>query len=432
MSDNTLDVSMLRGQLKFFTSKKRKAKYRGGLGSGKTWILVLLAITKALQGHDVLYLLPSFRMITDVALPKLREHIQDLGLADTVEIKLSPPTLVVKGARNGSILFRSGNNPDSLRGINAHHLFIDEAGFITSKTFKIALARARVMLEDGHTNWIRCVGTPTGLGHWFSDWDAYTVSQSTMANPYVNEDVKREMIAQYGGLDSLWARQELLGEVVDLSGSNILIPVGTIVKAFNRKQEYNDDDGIFFGIDVGGEHGDPTGFVVRKGSTVLEAFDFRGDPDEIVEKARMILIKYAIDMVIIDSVGVGYMLPGIMRKAFPGVNIQEYMGSWAGEVYHNNCRTLTWDRMRAWLDACGVINEHAGLTERKWKDEMCQATFSIKGDKMCLEQKADMKKRGVNSPNVADALSFTFLDVCLEWRPRVKFKRSSGPGTFQG
>ena len=57
------------------------------------------------------------------------------------------------------------------------------------------------------------------------------MTQSVIANPFVSLNFKRSLIKKYGGLDSKWARQELLAEIVDMSGSEQLILNSTIYAA---------------------------------------------------------------------------------------------------------------------------------------------------------------------------------------------------------
>jgi hypothetical protein len=63
-----------------------------------------------------------------------------------------------------------------------------------------------------------------------------------------------------------------------------------------------------------------------------------------------------------------------------------------------------WDEMRQWLEQGGSIPNMTSL-----KSDLCAPLYSFEaGGAMKLERKEDMKKRGVRSPDEADALALTF------------------------
>ena len=411
-------IQLLSGQYKFLHSGERISKYQGGLGSGKSFSLTLLSLIHATQGRDVLYLLPTFRMIKDVAIPCLKDHIANMGLKlDEFSLTLSPPTFIIKvGDKTGSILFRSATNPDSLRGVNVHDLFVDEAGYIHVNAYLIAAARARVMHKDDPINYHRIAGTPTGLGHWFSELTkpgtiepVETITQSTLASPYLSDDYKRDLISQYGGLDSLWARQELLGEIVDLSGANIFIPIQDIIPCWDRLPVVSDDDPIIMGVDVGSEHGDPSGIVIRQGYRMLWAKKYRTkDGLELATEIQSLCYQHDIAAVVIDAVGIGSDVPSIVKERMQSMNVFASKNSWKGDSTNYNNRALLWGRMKKWLIKGGSLFQGNSISERDWRDELCKVQFSVKSDKILLESKFEMRARNIKSPNLADALSVTF------------------------
>ena len=62
-----------------------------------------------------------------------------------------------------------------------------------------------------------------------------------------------------------------------------------------------------------------------------------------------------------------------------------------------------WGALRAWLDI-GAIEDSDQLSE-----QLVGPTYGFNGkDEIQLERKEDMKKRGVPSPDWADALALTF------------------------
>jgi hypothetical protein len=75
---------------------------------------------------------------------------------------------------------------------------------------------------------------------------------------------------------------------------------------------------------------------------------------------------------------------------------------------YGNKRAEMWGRMREWLKI-GAIPEKVSGAEITMVEELTAPTYSLNGrDEIILESKRDMRRRGVKSPNIADALACTF------------------------
>ena len=89
--------------------------------------------------------------------------------------------------------------------------------------------------------------------------------------------------------------------------------------------------------------------------------------------------------------------------------------------------TVLWFKGREWFQdkACSMPNDDALIAE------LTAPTYSFTSTgKMVVESKADMKKRGMRSPDLADAFLLTF--ACGERRKmqtyRKRVRRRSGVG----
>jgi hypothetical protein len=88
-----------------------------------------------------------------------------------------------------------------------------------------------------------------------------------------------------------------------------------------------------------------------------------------------------------------------------GYKVHEvWFGSSPTDPEWGNKRTEMWAKMREWLNG-SCIDNHPDLI-----DDLSgpQYGFSGKSDKIMLEQKESMKKRGLASPDHGDALCVTF------------------------
>ena len=84
--------------------------------------------------------------------------------------------------------------------------------------------------------------------------------------------------------------------------------------------------------------------------------------------------------------------------------IEVNFGSKALVDAYANKRAEMWDSMAKWLRSGGCLPNHPEL-----KTDLCTPTYSFNSaNKMVLESKDDIKKRGLHSTDVADALALTF------------------------
>jgi len=80
---------------------------------------------------------------------------------------------------------------------------------------------------------------------------------------------------------------------------------------------------------------------------------------------------------------------------------------------YKNKRAEMWDTMKKWLEDGGDIPDDPVLIS-----ELTSVQYKFDpSDRLQIEKKDDMKKRGLSSPDEADALSLTFFSKVLqnEW-----------------
>jgi len=213
-----MNIELLPKQKQFLRSIERLVVFLAGIGSGKTRIAAMWAVLKALRGRKVIVLEPTFGMCRDVFLPTLREVLDSLGLLPTIDYVINLSDFNITFMRGGGqILLRSADAAERLRGINADDGLIDEVGSLTSDTaYKILIGRLR-RSEDAE---VRLVGTPSQT-KWLRDIirDNTVIRQATIENTYLPKTYIDALKLEYGE-DTLWYKQEVLGELVDF-GSGI-------------------------------------------------------------------------------------------------------------------------------------------------------------------------------------------------------------------
>lgn len=174
---------------------------------------------------------------------------------------------------------------------------------------------------------------------------------------------------------------------------------------------------LILGVDVGRFGTDPTVIYPRRGRdarslpvTVLRGWDLMRQAAEIVRLFNL----YGAAAVMVDVGGVGGGLCDRLRQL--GVPVWEVdFGSKPDNISQTpgiryfNKRAEIWGLMREWLPTGYIIETIAGQDETL-VDELAGPTYAMSGEDMQiqLERKRDMLRRGIPSPNVADALACTF------------------------
>jgi PBSX family phage terminase large subunit len=223
-----------KGELKTITKTMRlhqvqfdfhhsQALYRGfvgGIGSGKSYVgaydLLRRAMSEDGKGRLYMVISPTYTILQDATMRTIYQLSDELEV--TKEKWKQPPRLVLS---NGSeIIFRSGDDPDRLRGPNLSGIWMDEASLMSEEVFSICIGRLR---EGGRMGFLTATFTPKGMGHWTysvfgkGERDNTALFRSkTSQNPFLAREFVGAVSQQYSDRQ---ASQELDGEFVDQEGA---------------------------------------------------------------------------------------------------------------------------------------------------------------------------------------------------------------------
>lgn len=175
-------------------------------------------------------------------------------------------------------------------------------------------------------------------------------------------------------------------------------------------------DPIIIGVDVGRFGDDPTVIYPRKGrdaSTLPPEVLFKNDTMETAAKVAATFLRLHATAVMVDSGGVGGGVVDRLHQLRIPVFAVDFGSSPDGGdpndgAKYANKRAEIWGRMRTWLSTGSIPARIHGL-EITLVDELTGPNYGLNGNEAIqLESKKEMRKRGVPSPNVADALACTF------------------------
>lgn len=241
-------------------------------------------------------------------------------------------------------------------------------------------------------------------------WNTEQVDSRTVA--LANHAQHQEWIDDYGE-DSDFVRVRVRG-VFPRAGSMQFIPSDAVEQACIREALAHLHDPLVLGVDVARFGDDASVIYIRKGrdGRTHPPLVFRGlDTMSLAGKVAEVHELYRADAIFVDGGGVGGGVVDRLRQLrVPCFDVQfggKPDGRWAEEdsgVLYSNKRAEIWGALRSWLIAGGAIPDNKDLKAELIAPEY---GFNIKNE-IQLESKADMKKRGQASPDIADALALTF------------------------
>jgi len=225
---------------------------------------------------------------------------------------------------------------------------------------------------------------------------------------------RRQKIAQKEGNVAQFM-QEYPGTPEDAFNSsvnNVLIPSSLVVEARRKFNEnfYVPAGPVVLGVDVAREGDDSTAFVVRQGRCMLWYKRYNHlDAMEVCGRVIHAMRQWRVDHVGVDMTG-GYGAGVYDRLVELGYGAKVTGVGFAeraiDEERYKNKRAEIWHTMKQWFETGCQIPDANELQQ-----DLCSTTFKFdsSGDRLQLESKAEMKKRGIKSPDCGDALAITFF-----------------------
>jgi hypothetical protein len=276
-------------------------------------------------------------------------------------------------------------------------------------------------LTDANTEIVWCVfGNPTRNTGRFREcfpgqryaraWKSKQVDSREVS--LTNKTQIQSWIDAYGE-DSDFVRIRVKG-VFPRTGEMEFISAEDVAEASTRESESHPNDPLVIGVDVARYGANESVIFFRKGRDGRSIPPIRMRGSSVVQlagKVSEVCTQYRVDAVFIDGGGVGGgVVDNVRALHIHCFDVQfgskpESVGfAWGteGERYANK-RAEIWGSMRAWLKVGAIPNE-SDLTAQLVGPTY---TYNLKNE-ILLEKKEEMMKRGLDSPDLADALALTF------------------------
>jgi len=311
----------------------------------------------------------------------------------------------------------SEENPDAFAGLHSFAgtmLIFDESSGIPAPIFSVSEGFFTEPITDRY--WFAFSNPRRNSGPFYDTFNSkskYWKNKQIDSRSVEGTDQKlyQQLIDQYGE-DSTVAKVEVMGEFPS-SDDDTVIPMGLAKAAVERDVDITVGDPIVWGLDVARFGGDNSALCIRQGNTVLEIKTYNSmdlmalcgavknqyDDCVTLEKPQEILI---------DVIGLGSgVVDRLSELDLPvrGVNVAE---SPSGKKNYLNLRAELWFSIKDWLQGrdCALPNDPELL------QELVSPIYKYTSSgKLKLESKEEMKKRGIKSPDKADALALTFAST---------------------
>ncbi len=307
----------------------------------------------------------------------------------------------------------SESNSEAFAGTHEEHVLIlfDEASKIPAPIWETAYG---ALTTEGAM--MVAFGNPTMNSGYFYDcfgknrkrWSTLRVDSREVS--FTNKHLIREWEEDYGE-DSDYFRVRVKG-LHPLQSSLQFIPGYVVNEAMAHHIRERDIPLLapkIMGVDIARHGDDHTVLLWRKAKKVLHHQRFQiPDLMMVARKVAAAINETQPDVVFIDAQGMGAgVYDRLVQLGYEDTVVPVYWGKKAQEdkVYVNN-RVECWARMKQWLEGADIPDD-AVLREELISPEF---GYERQSERLRLETKSEMKKRGLESPDVADALALTFAE----------------------
>lgn len=302
------------------------------------------------------------------------------------------------------------HNSEAFAGLHGTHVLIiyDEASGIPDKIWEVSEGA----MTDPRAMWF-VYGNPTRNTGKFRDifandarWQKHQIDSRSCK--MTNKAEISEQIAEYGE-DSDFCRVRIKGQF-PRAGSMQFISSEICDIAMLSEAPYESffQLPIVLGVDVARFGEDKTVIAVRQGRKVIELRRYRDlDTMQVAAKTVSTIREFNPAATFVDGVGIGAGVVDRLRMlGHDIIEVNAGMKPDDEKTYYNK-RAEMWDRMRIQMREGMDIPNDADLRKALIGIEY---GFDDK-ERMRLERKQDMKRRGLDSPDDGDAIAYTYAEL---------------------
>lgn len=404
---NEIRFKPISPKLHFLYDKHRYKILKGGRGSAKSWgVAEALIYFSTNYKCRILCAREIQKSIQESAKRLLEDTIERYGLTNDFEILKT----IIRNPSTGSEIIFEGlksntNKIKSLEGIDI--CWAEEAETISEESWRVLIPTIR---KPNSEIWVtfnpRYTIDPTWQMFVENQRpDSFVQTMNYFDNPMFPSDLQKEMEHDKSQDEALY-KFVWLGEPMGQEYNTFIVP--SIIKDSRERIPVANGEQIVAGLDVSRFGDDMSELIIRQGNNILGEYSNKGlDNINLAEWALNLCLNHGVEKLVVDATGTGSGVFDYLNNRYTSAfDVVEFHGAYApSDEKYKNLRVEVWDRMRTW------IRESGKLTQNKRFDELSLITyFYDSSNKLCLESKEQMRRRGVSSPDAGDALAMTFYE----------------------
>lgn len=418
--------------LRAFGRGERRISVASCHGVGKTalasWIVWNQNLTRYPQ--KTLATAPTAPQLNDALLPEIQKWYLRLPVELQSLYKANAAWDSIQFLPNPAESFFSARTsrpekPEALAGAHSEHMLLiaDEASGVPEPVFEASIGSM-----SGENATTLLIGNPVRTSGFFYDthhklkdmW--FTVTVSYKDSTRVSEDFVQDVARRYGE-DSNAFRVRCLG-LFPKTDDDTIIPFELVEAARERDIVVDPNATSVWALDVARFGGDRNVLIERTAREIKSDIQVWDQTDTMQTAGR---VKAKWDRtpdhlrprsILVDVIGIGAGVVDRLRElGLPvrGINVAE---SAASNEQFINARAELWWKTREWLAGKDVRLPKAppGADPRLDPAEQLAAELTLlryefsSNGRMKVESKADVKKRGYRSPDIADAVVLSFAE----------------------
>lgn len=226
-------IELTRPQYEFVAATEQFPAMVAGFGSGKSHAAIwrTLRLKRAYPKCNVAYYLPTYDLVSRMALPRFDETLSSIG----ARFKINKNDSVIDIENCGSIILRTMDNPARIVAYEVADSILDELDTLpTDKAREVwnkAIARNRQKKPDGALNTVGVATTPEGFRFVYERWKKAPapgyrlIKATTMSNAANLPD---------GYIDSLRASYPANLLAAYLDGEFVNLTAGSVYAEYDR------------------------------------------------------------------------------------------------------------------------------------------------------------------------------------------------------
>lgn len=393
-----------------------RVSVRSGHGVGKTamlsWLILHWLITR--YPSKIACTAPTAHQLEDVLWGEVAKWYRRMpdGLKQLLRVSRDRVEVVDAPQESFSVARTARKEqPEAFQGFHSENMLfiIDEASGVEDIIFEVGEGS---MSTPGAKTLM--TGNPTRTSGYFYDsfhssrnmWQTFKVG--CVDSSMVAEKYLEQMAEKYGKTSNVY-RVRVLGEF-PAGDEDAVIPLALIEEAVHR--QVNQVEGsMVWGLDVARFGSDRSSLAKRMENTLTEPIKFWRGKD-LMQLCGIVTEEYnrmkgweVPNEILIDSIGVGAgVVDRLSELGLParGINVAETPSI---QTRFNRLRDELWWKAREWFEERNTTlpNQDELIAELS----MPRYNYTSAG-KLKVESKAEMRKAGMQSPDLADSLCLTF------------------------